>query len=183
MYRAAGTICCLFALLSLAGAIFFPFFTTMVWLGKVITLFLMLCGAGGLGYIGVWFCITGGPIFLGGGREKRSIIQQFEDASLRFAPFGVAIFGGLIGLVILGKYSMPISGFVFGGAVSAMVTYVSCYCFFRLINPKRDRSRKSEFYRHFGQKDYKEIKEQVATKYAAEKIPSPSSDHLSKPNE
>ena len=75
-------------------------------------------------------------------KERRSVIEQLEDALLRAGPAGGGVIGGFAGAGILRDSAPPLIGFVVGGAIGAVIVYAMLYGFFICLNPKRDRRKK-----------------------------------------
>jgi hypothetical protein len=71
------------------------------------------------------------------------ILDQVEDAVLKFVPAVGGIFGGFAGAGLLGKSMTVFLAFVIGGAVGGLAVGLTFMLLFRIINPKRDRRSKS----------------------------------------
>ena len=72
------------------------------------------------------------------------ILDQLEDAVLKFIPALGGLVGGFGGAGLLGKHMPMVLAFVIGGAVGGLVVGATFMLLFRIINPKRDRRAKSE---------------------------------------
>ncbi len=73
----------------------------------------------------------------------RTILDQLEDAFLRFGPVGGALIGAPLVAGLLKDVSSAFLGFTIGGAAGAGLVYALMWAFFRAVNPRRDRSKRT----------------------------------------
>jgi len=75
-------------------------------------------------------------------RNAKSLLDQFEDALLKVAPGLGGFIGGIIGLILLGKWMPRLFAFAVGGAVGGALVFGVIQLLFYLVKPKRLRGRK-----------------------------------------